>query len=292
MSLSAILILLLAALMHALWNSLAKVARDSGAFIWCLVAVSSGFLIPVSLWLSWGRALPSWGVALALVSGVAQAAYFISLGRAYMGGDLSIVYPLSRSIALLLLPVVAFLFLGERLRPMGFAGIGSVLVGIYVLQMQDVSLASLTKPLRALAQRPQLWAIATGMCTMLYSAIDKAGMKTGLHPLVYYNACTLVVLAVLAPRALANRHAIGEEWRRSWWRIILSGLLMPASYGLALYIMSLKEGAASYVLAVRQVSVVLGVIIGSLVLREPYGGIRLIGGTFIFLGVVLIGLAR
>jgi drug/metabolite transporter (DMT)-like permease len=115
-------------------------------------------------------------------------------------------------------------------------------------------------------------------------------MDTDLHPLVYYNVTTLVVLTALSPAAFQRREAIQGEWRRGWWRILLSGLLMPASYGLALYVM--KANAASYVLAVRQVSVVLGVIIGSIVLREPYGGIRLIGGMGIFLGVALIALAR
>ena len=291
MRLSAILILVFAALMHALWNYLAKSARDYRAFIWCLVATSSAYLIPISLVLSArGYPLPPRGLLLALVSGFVQAMYFISLARAYEKGDLSIVYPLSRSISLVLLPLIAYVFLSERLSGLGFVGIGSVLVGIYVLQMQELSFRSLGKPILALAQRPQLWAIATGLCTTGYSALDKAGMVTGVHPLVYYNGTTLVILLALAPAAFVRRAAIRDEWRRGWRRILLAGLLMPASYGLALYIM--KTDAASYVLAVRQVSVVLGVLIGSIVLREPYGGIRLLGGIAIFIGVAFIGLAR
>jgi drug/metabolite transporter (DMT)-like permease len=278
-------------MMHALWNYLAKSARDSRAFMWCLVATSSAFLIPVSIALFFaGYPLPRQAIVLAVLSGFVQAMYFVSLGRAYRKGDLSIVYPLSRSVSLVLLPMIAYLFLKERLSGLGFAGIGAVLMGIYVLQMQELSLKSLGKPILALGQRPQLWAIATGLCTTAYSALDKAGMVTGLHPLVYYNGTTLVILLALAPVAFIRRAAIREEWGRGWRRIVVAGLLMPASYGLALYIM--RTNAASYVLAVRQVSVVLGVVIGSLVLREPYGGIRLIGGMFIFIGVALIGLAR
>jgi drug/metabolite transporter (DMT)-like permease len=259
--------------------------------MWCLVASCCAFLVPVSIWLTFsGSPLPVRGLVLTAASGAVQATYFVTLARAYRSGDLSVVYPLSRSISLLLLPAMAFVFLGERLSGLGFAGIGAVVMGIYVLQMQEISFRSLAKPILALTQGPQLWAIATGLATMLYSLVDKAGMGTGMHPLTYYNLTTFVVLCVLAPSAFQRRAAIRDEWRRGWWRILLSGLLMPASYGLALYIM--KTDAASYVLAVRQVSVVMGVVIGSIVLREPYGGIRLAGGCFIFMGVLLIGLAR
>lgn len=290
MSASSILILLLAALMHALWNYLAKASRNPTAFMWCLVASSAGMLLPVSLWLSSRQPLPMQGIVFALASGIVQAAYFTSLARAYRDGDLSVVYPLSRSISLMLLPAVAFVLLKERLSGMGFAGIGCVLLGIYVLQMRELSITSLLRPVLSLGERPQLWAIGTGISTALYSTVDKAGMLSGIHPVIYYNVCIIVVMIALAPMAFAQRSALRDEWRRSRWPLLMSGLLMPASYALALYVM--KTDAASYVLAVRQVSVVLGVVIGNRVLREPYGGIRLAGGSIIFLGIVLIGLAR
>lgn len=269
---------------------MAKSARDSQAFVWCLVGASACLLVPVSVWLGSSSPLPIMGFVFAILSGVVQAGYFFALGRAYTGGDLSLVYPLSRSIPLILLPILGVLLLAERLSGLGVAGVGCVVLGIYVLQMQEFSLWRLVRPFLSLAQKAQVWAILTGLLTTAYTVLDKKGVLTGMHPLVYYNVTVLVALPVLAPNILGRGKAVVEEWKHGWWRIILSGILMPASYGLVLYVM--KSDVVSYVLAVRQVSVVMGVIMGSVALGELYGGIRLLGGLIIFCGVVLIGLAR
>ena len=61
---------------------------------------------------------------------VIHAVYFSALARAYAAGDLSLVYPVARGLGVALVPLLAFLFLDERLSPMGALGIALVVAGI------------------------------------------------------------------------------------------------------------------------------------------------------------------
>jgi drug/metabolite transporter (DMT)-like permease len=81
--------------------------------------------------------------------------------------------------------------------------------------------------------------------------------------------------------------ALREELRGSLLTISVAGVLMKGGYMLVLVAMSLAQ--VSYILALRQVSVVLGAALGVALLKERYGGVRIVGSAIIFLGVYLLG---
>src|SRR5690349_12720951 len=115
----AILLLVVAAIIHSAWNLLSKQSQDKQAFFWlALVAASVIFLLPF-WWLS--TPVPAAGWPPVLLSSGLEALYFTLLGGAYQRGDLSLVYPLARGSALLFVTGFAFVFLGERAAPLGLA---------------------------------------------------------------------------------------------------------------------------------------------------------------------------
>src|SRR5213594_668161 len=122
-------------MLHAVWNALAKRARDQLVFLWSSVSLASVVLVPVGL-----LGLPEGGVPAAAVPYVVativiHAGYFVTLGRAYRHGDFSRVYPIARGLGVALVPVAALVVFGERLSPLGTVGVALVVAGVAGLHL-------------------------------------------------------------------------------------------------------------------------------------------------------------
>ena len=101
-------LVLVAALLHAGWNFLAKKSRNKMAFIWWFLLIASIGYLPMFIFF-WPRFTPTpAGWACIVATGVLHALYFWFMGGAYERGDLSLVYPLSRGSGPLLVPGPGF----------------------------------------------------------------------------------------------------------------------------------------------------------------------------------------
>src|SRR5512138_1073398 len=128
----SLLLLLLAALLHALSNALIKQARDKLAFTWWMMTVWAIIGFPLIFFI--GQPPPI-GWLIVLVSGLIEAVYFITLTRAYALGDLSQVYPLARGSAPLFVLLWAMLFLNEAPTLVGVGGILIIVIGLYLVNL-------------------------------------------------------------------------------------------------------------------------------------------------------------
>ena len=96
---------------------------------------------------------------------------------------------------------------------------------------------------------------------------------------------------LLTPYMLTTRSAaIKEEWRANKAGIIAVAAMNAVPYLAVLF--TLTTNKVSYVSSVREVSVVFGALLGTLVLREPFGRSKILGALLIFAGIACIGLAR
>ena len=272
---------------HALWNYLAKGARDKESFMLWINVFAVLIFIPVFLVILPDWSLPLEVVPFLLVSGVAEALYFLGLGVAYEEGDLSVVYPLARSSPMFV-SVAAFLVLGEKITRYGVLGILLIFVGVYTLHLKGLSRKALMEPVRGLRERSSMYALLAAFGTTVYSISDKLGVTT-VDPLLYSLWLGLVNMVTTSALILARKGVttVRDELRGSVARLMVSGFLMKGGYMLVLVAMSLAE--VSYILALRQSSVVLGAFLGVLVLGEKYGRIRLLSSVVIFLGVYVLG---
>ena len=122
------------------------------------------------------------GIAFGLASGVFEAAYFVLLAEAYRRGDLSVVYPLARGTAPLLLVAIGVVLLGERLGTAGWVGVACLLAGFLALQRPWQALQA-----RADGRRPDAaiaFAIATGIMIACYTSLDRLGTRE-MDPFIY-----------------------------------------------------------------------------------------------------------
>jgi drug/metabolite transporter (DMT)-like permease len=245
--------------------------------------------LPAVLWIAppWALTAGDWPGVIG--GAVIRAAYFATLAAAYARGDLSLVYPLARGTAPLLVPPLAVLFLGERPAPVGWAGIATIGLGLYVLHFPGFDRAHWDAPLRALRSPHAGWALFTGGLTTTYSLVDSWNMRRGVPPLLYAYL-TIPVAALLLTPVLARKPALLiEERRTGGWAILVVGLLMTGGHLLVL--LALRLAPVSYVAPARELSIVVGTVLGLVQLREPAPGPRLTGAGLIVVGVLLLTLA-
>jgi uncharacterized membrane protein len=182
-----------AAVLHVTWNVLLKTAGDPLRAAAVGMATAAAALCPTALvaWLLVGRptVLPE-TLALSVLSGALEALYFAFLASAYRRGDLSLVYPLARGTAPLLAVAIGLGLLGERLGPIGFLGVASLLVGLLTLQRPWRYLRASGREHGGAAG----FALLTGITIASYSAVDRVGVQK-TEPWIYagliWASCTV-----------------------------------------------------------------------------------------------------
>jgi uncharacterized membrane protein len=285
MSLTALTLILLSAGFHAAWNALVKVSRDKQAFMWLIHLPSLIVVLPFFL-ASEATPIPPIGWAMIVASAIIHIFYAMSLAAAYSGGDLSLVYPLARS-APVFVPIWAVWWLGEHPTALGFAGIGLVVVGAYILGIEPGRTRRVWEPLLALRRRDVQWAWVTALLISLYHITDKVGVAV-VAPLRFQYLMALSRFVIYTGGIIPWKgRLLIEEARAQWRSIIAVSLLQFLAYQLVLTAMT--TAPVSYVAAVRQVSVLLAVFTGSVMLHEGHLILRLMAAVAITLGVVLIG---
>ncbi len=283
---ASLALVLLAATIHAGWNFLIKGSRDTLVFTWGLLLVGSILYLPLVALRIQAVGLPAEAAGFIGVTVVLNAAYFWALGRAYAVGDLSLVYPVARGTGLLLVPLVAALFLGERMAPTAAAGAALVLLGVYVLHLRGAGSADWLGPLRDVRGEAGRYAVLTGVTIAAYSVWDKRAM-TQIDPLLYDYGMVAGCALLLGPVVLSSRRGrILAAWRQRPWAVVLAGALSPLTYLLVLT--ALTTSLVSYVVPAREFGIVVGALLGVLRLRESFGRQRLLGAAIVLAGIALI----
>lgn len=287
MSSTALALVLAAAVLHSCWNALTKRARDQFCFLWSAITVAGVLFLPVVWWtLPAGGVPPSvWPYVAATI--VLHALYFYALGRSYQSGEFSLVYPVARGLGVALVPVAAAWLLAERPSALGALGIALVVIGIVALQWVG-------RPRAVPGARTRLgpgtgWALLTGLTIAGYALVDKAGVSL-LHPVPYIGLMFVGSLLLLLPMALGSTERLRREWRDNWRTILIASAMSLTAYLLVLFAFRLSK--AGYVVAAREVSIVISVVIGRLWFDERRLAARLAGAVVVLAGVVCIALAR
>jgi drug/metabolite transporter (DMT)-like permease len=281
---AALALVLSAAVIHATWNAMAKGARDPMAMLWWAGVLSSLVLAPPSLYVLARDGFSPRALPFVAATVILHSMYFLSLGKAYQTGDFSVVYPMARGMGVALVPMGAYYFFDERLSRLGVLGIALIGLGIFVLHWRRGAWSE-----DALLRPGTGWAIATGLCIASYSLVDKVGVSH-INPLPYLWAMMLGSCVSLLPAVRARPGSMAREWRENRLAVLLSGVLSPGGYLLVLFAFRLSK--AGYVVAGREVSIVISALIGSILFKEGRLPQRLLGAAVVAFGVVCVALAR
>ena len=281
---------LLSAVAHVGWNFLFKRAHDHEAFVWWMQVAISVLFLPMAVFIAVVDPIESLGWLFVVGTGILHAFYFLLLARSYARGDLSQVYPIARGTGPALAPILGVLLLGETVSPPAIGGVIAIVVGILVVFWWGRLAMIFKRPLMFLKEPGTLYALATGLFIAVYSIWDKVGVRY-VAPFLYMYLMALGTGIILTPYILKNRGlaAVRGEWRVNAWTIVAVGVLVFAAYGLVLSALAISR--VSYVWPAREIGIVVAVLLGSLVLKEPFGRGRVLGSCLIVLGVTAVALA-
>ena len=283
-------IVLFAALFHAGWNYLTKKSLDKIVFVWWFLLVTLVLYLPMVVYFWPQSPLPVNGVACILGSALLRAFYFWTLSKAYEGGDLSLVYPIARGSMPLFVTVLAVLLIHEKLSALGISGIILVVLGIYVIHLRSFAGRAFFEPFQALHSAASLWALSTGASNGIGSLVDKVGVEW-VDPPVYIYLMFTGVWLLLGPYILTRkRAALKTEWQVNRNSILAVGFLVTFTYTMILFAMRMSP--VSYVVAVRNVSILFSAFFGIHWLKEQHAAQKITGALLIMAGVVVIGLAK
>ena len=277
MSLLVFAVVLAAALLHATWNAIVKAGGDK--FLTTIMVTTAAAALAAAL-LPFLRApaMPSWPFAAA--SALFQIIYFLLVARTYQIADMSQAYPLMRGTAPLIVALVSVFRLGEELSPTAWCGVIAICVGIF-----SIALGSKLKDRKGL-----YLALLNALVIAAYTLIDGIGVRRSGAPAAYTLWVFLLTGLPLALWALTARRARFVPYLTRYWRQgIAGGIGTTASYGLALWAMTLAPVAV--VAALRETSILFGTMIAGLVLKEPIGVRRVIAACIIAGGAALLRLA-
>ncbi len=292
MSLLAVGLVIVAAFCHASWNLLAKRSSGGVAFVWLIQVTGALLYAPIALAFlieNPPEFTPSLFAAVA-ASAMAHMSYFMSLQRGYRGGDLSLVYPVARGTGPTLATVGAILIYGERPSALGLLGAALVITGVLFISMSSRrQRENHTDDQRHARLYGLKWGIITGLFIATYSMIDSfAVAQLSIFPFFYLWFSDVTRSILLAPAALRRLDAVKHELRVHRLEVVGVGILSPLSYLLVLFAMSFTP--LSYVAPAREMSILIGTIMGARLLSEEGGRRRVLAAVLIVGGVVALAL--
>jgi drug/metabolite transporter (DMT)-like permease len=183
------------------------------------------------------------------------------------------------------------LFMGESVSLPGAAGILLAALGVYTISLNRLTPAALARPLRNFRNDTATrYAFLTLLAVAGYSLVDKQAV-TRFHPVAFAFVYPWFSMALLSAYIAAARQkgALRQEWRLNRRSILVCGVLGIFGYFLILVAFSLER--VSYVVGLRQISIVFSVLLGVIVLKERHVRQRMISAVMIFIGVFLIARA-
>lgn len=290
MSPFSLILVLVSAAMHASWNLVVRNQRAVNMFL-SITIVSVSLLLPVMLALEWLAPPVLGAVPLYILAGGAfLAIYYLGMTHSYRGGDFTVAYPLARALPVLMV-ACAELVLGDAPTILGWLGIGLIAVGSLLVPLQSL------RELRIAHywNRTSVWILLAAVGIAGYTVVDSAGLRqlpNGLTYAMRYAVLEAVVGGVIYFLILrvAHEHIVLPESLSHWKLPVLATFFVFGSYSLILWAFQ-SDDRASYVIGLRQISIVLGVVGGAYLFRERGARLRIPAALIITLGVILLSVA-
>lgn len=275
------LVVLFAAACHAGWNALLKLRVEPIVAI-CLISLGCALVAaPIVPFTSLPNA-QSWPYVIASLA--LHLAYYLALAEAYRNGDLGQVYPIARGTAPLLTAIGASTFAMEPLSATAWVGVIVLAMGILLLSVAG------GHTIRTINTRAVGFALLTAATISTYTLIDGIGARLSdtATPYIVW-LLFLDGLMMLAFGLWLRGQALLRAFVENWRIVVAGGALSSASYGIAIWAMTVAPIAL--VAALRESSVLFAALIGIVFLGEPVRAARIAAVLVAFVGIVVMRLA-
>lgn len=290
MSLFSVALVLISAAMHASWNLLVRNQRAFNMFM-CITIVASILFLPIMLAAEFIAAPIVTVVPLYIFFGGALlASYYVGMTNSYRGGDFTVAYPLARALPVLMV-AFAEVALGAAPTWLGWIGIVCIAVGSLIVPLQSLQELNLAH----YWNKTTLWILLAALSIAGYTVVDQAGLRqlpNGLTFAMRYAIVEAVVGGVIyfAYLQLTREKIVLPQTWSDWKFPVIATFFVFGSYSLILWAFQ-SDDRASYVIGLRQISIVLGVVGGAYLFRERGARLRIPAALVITVGVILLSFA-
>jgi len=286
MTTQALLLVIAAAVLHAVWNLVTKKVNGKLTFFWLIAIASAIIYLPFVIWqlLQTQVFVTPTVVVFLVVSSVLHLVYFVILQAGYRKADLSVVYPVARGSGPLLSVTGAILCFNEKPGWLAIAGVLLIVAGVLIMTGFRLRLSE-DKRLKA----GLLYGVLTGLFIAAYTLWDRlAVVNQHISALLITFAAMLLPSLLLIPVAIKGKQQVKQEVRQYWKEIILIAVFQPLSFILVL--IALKTTPVSYVAPARELSIVFGVFFGANLLKEGNALRRSIAAIIMLIGIALLAI--
>ena len=205
--------------------------------------------------------------------------YYYTLLYSYKKGDISTAYPIARGIGVAGTASISILFLGETVSAAGGFGIAAILSGVLLIGLSRIP---------GHHNKSYYFAVITGCFIFTYSLADNKGANIA-HPVVYINIIDLLCVAALSPFAFPDGFKKSVKLLKDNFRdTLIIGFGGVGTYILILFAFTFDR--ASYVVALRESSVVIASVMGFIFLKEKPTPFKITGILLITAGLFFIKL--
>jgi drug/metabolite transporter (DMT)-like permease len=268
-----VLLALLSSITTATAHALLKAGKDKLAVRALIGAVGTLALLPLCFFvpLPTLTMLPWLAIACML-----HTSYQLVLIHAYEANDFAVAYPIARGVAPIATAIMGVALLGDRLTAAGLLGIALVSGGILLIALG-----------RSIAVAGLIAAGIAGLLTTAYTVVDAHAIRLAPLAMTFVAWFFLLDGIIMFPIfAFARRGRIISLLRSEGRQGLMAGFASLISFGSALFALLLSP--VGIVAALRETSVVFGMLIAAFVLREHVGRRRAAGATVIAAGAILI----
>jgi drug/metabolite transporter (DMT)-like permease len=289
MSLFVVGLVICSAVMHAGWNLLARGQKSERIFFGrMLLSFAAAGFVPTAISEAFARSTPPVAWACAAAAGFCCAVYFFFLGRAYEDADFTVTYPLVRATPVLLVAFADVLW-ARYPTAAGWTGIMLVVVGCFLVPLHSFGEFDVWTYLK----RSRLWMLLAGLGSVGYTVFNKMAaemVQPGAASAARYGYMFFLSTAVFYHWLMRlDKPPRPRGGAGSWSVSFFGGALMFFAYWLVLWAFQLAR-QASYVVAFRQFSIIVGVVLAFLLYREKGFAVRVTGSSLITAGLILIGM--
>ena len=293
MPLSALVLVLVAAVAHAAWNIVAARSTGSGLLFLWWGQLASALLWAAAIPFTGGLGTGSLGtIALGIgASAVLHLGYMLVLQRGYASGELSTVYATARGSGPMLTVLVSLMFFGEHPSLIAILGVLLVVTGVVsfglIGRRQAGGIAG-----RRLVDPAIVYGLLTGVAIASYTVWDVFVVNAlGAAPVSFFVGSSIgqvILLSGLLARQQQPIVRLRREFAAHWRAMLTFGILSPLSYVLVLTAATMAP--LSLVAPLREVSVVLVGLYGVFVYRESQPVMRLASAAVVVLGAALLAM--
>ena len=275
--------------MHAAWNLLSRRHHSEMAFFskMLLLIITIGFF-PVAISEIVTRSLTMKAWCCLAGSGMCCGVYLYGLARAYESSDFTIVYPVARSLPVLLVGLGDVLR-GRYLTQAGWLGLVLVTLGCFLTPLKSFRQFNF----RVYFHHSSLWMLLAAMGTVGYTLFDKMAAEVILpgpataarYGYVFFS---IAGMSFFGLRRITHYHR-QETYSFDWKMTTIGTLCFFGAYWLILWAYQISSHA-SYIVAFRQFSIIIGVILAFVLFKEQGIVVRITGAVSITAGLLLVGI--